>query len=377
MTRSPLLKDPTQRSLTLEQRKWTSHKGLSSMVVRACVLLLWVSVAVVVTAQPCAVNNICFAIDESGSIDATEFQTESNAVGTIATRIDSISSSVGITTKYGAYGFSDRVKLISPLAQLPSLLAAITANTQTPGATYTGAALTSCRTLLSSASGVRVVVLVTDGVPTDDPGPAAAAIKANNIKLVTVGVGVTATAEALLKSLSSGPGFYINADNFTDLTTKISPIVQAICPTPSPCPTTNCRFALSSGGTIVRKGGIFITGVVGGTREAKIRDSTSGTYIPISQWSPPGLRQRFSPSFFKTFATVKPTMRSGVGYETPQQNQAEFLDYSCVILPFAAYQILDAAGNVINNVNTNDPLDCVSFQTDFPSAYDQATQLPP
>eukprot|EP00171_Calliarthron_tuberculosum_P009287 IDg9287t1 len=49
--------------------------------------------------------------------------------------------------------------------------------------------------------------------------------------------------------------------------------------------------------------------------------------ISISQWRPVGLRQPFSPSFFKTFTlqiASKYARYSGVGAETAQQNQRTF-----------------------------------------------------
>jgi hypothetical protein len=92
-----------------------------------------------------------------------------------------------------------------------------------------------------------------------------------------------------------------------------------------------------------------------------------GQFIPISQYSPSGLNQNFSPSFFKSFGYDKYHSYwhdlSGVGHETPQQNQADFLHGKCFILPLTAYQVLDRPyGNVIDNVHPSNPYhDCVAF----------------
>eukprot|EP00181_Compsopogon_caeruleus_P004781 CAMPEP_0184677494 /NCGR_PEP_ID=MMETSP0312-20130426/77_1 /TAXON_ID=31354 /ORGANISM="Compsopogon coeruleus, Strain SAG 36.94" /LENGTH=348 /DNA_ID=CAMNT_0027125401 /DNA_START=33 /DNA_END=1079 /DNA_ORIENTATION=+ len=336
---------------------------------------LFIQVSTIVIAQPCSINNICFAIDESGSIQPSQFTQENQAVKDVASAIETISMGLRIQTKYGAVGFDTSATVVSSLTDLATFERNIDSNPQSGGGTSYTPALQLCRSLLSSQTGVSVIVLVTDGQPQD---ATAAIMEATAIKrlpntyLATIGVGLRGSAATLLQNLSSGPGYFVSTTSFSDLTTKTGEIVQAACQNQS-CPSSNyCRFRLTSGGIIVRKGNLFIVGVVGGSREASVRVGTS--YVKISQWAPPGLTQRFSPSFFKTYSTVVPHMRSGVGYETPQQNQAAFLDMSCVRLPFAAYQILDTNGNVINNVNTIDPRDCVDFQVDFPTAFDQATQ---
>uniref|UniRef100_A0A7S1XH88 VWFA domain-containing protein n=1 Tax=Compsopogon caeruleus TaxID=31354 RepID=A0A7S1XH88_9RHOD len=326
-------------------------------------------------AQQCPINSICFAIDESGSISGTQFIAENTAVKNVADSIESISISLGISTTYGAVGFSSSANVVSPLTNLATFKGNVDSNPKSGGGTSYGPALQQCRNLIGPQAGVRVIVLVTDGQPSD---PAAATSEANIIKslpntfLVTIGVGLTSTATTLLRDLASGPEFFVGSTDFSTLTTQTGKILQAICPPPI-CPKSNfCRFRLTPQGIIVRKGKSFIVGVVGGSREASVR--VGGSFVKISQWTPQGLAQRFSPSFFKTFSTVFPSMRSGVGYETPQRNQADFLDMSCVRLPFAAYQKLDSSGNVIDNVNTEDPRDCVDFQVEFPTAFDKATQ---
>jgi hypothetical protein len=79
-----------------------------------------------------------------------------------------------------------------------------------------------------------------------------------------------------------------------------------------------------------------------------------GGFTPISQWSPPGLLQHFTPSFWKSFG-LKYNDLSGVGHETPQQNQG-FLHGKCFVLPLTAYQVLSGPyGNVIDNVHPTNP----------------------
>lgn len=90
--------------------------------------------------------------------------------------------------------------------------------------------------------------------------------------------------------------------------------------------------------------------------------------IPISKYKRIGLKQSFSPSFFKSYnvyTTAGGPALSGVGHETPQQNQANFLKWKCWALPIRAYQVLDKNGNVVANKHPRgNPLrDCVSFWT--------------
>ncbi len=113
---------------------------------------------------------------------------------------------------------------------------------------------------------------------------------------------------------------------------------------------------------ICDKYGKFVVGVVGSTGEAYVMEDWKKTLI--SNYSPYGLAQNFSPSFFKTFALDR-VQRSGVGHETPQQNQLNYLDNKCIVLPLTAYQKLDKYGHVIDNVHPRGRpfVDCVAFRT--------------
>lgn len=113
-------------------------------------------------------------------------------------------------------------------------------------------------------------------------------------------------------------------------------------------------------GPICSKFGIKV-GHIAQTGEARI-----GKYFtPISKWEPGGLEQNFSPSFFKAYGVNgKKTDLSGIGHEVPQQNQADFLNRKCVIVPIREYQVLDEDGNVVDNIHPRQPFrDCVAFET--------------
>lgn len=114
---------------------------------------------------------------------------------------------------------------------------------------------------------------------------------------------------------------------------------------------------------ICEKRGRIIVGYVDRPGEARI--SVRGNRkIPISSFKPRGLRQNYSPSVFKAANLPNKKMRSGISHEVFQQNQIDFLNNKCVIVPLAKYQVLDRHGNVIDNVNSRKPLrDCVAFVT--------------
>lgn len=111
--------------------------------------------------------------------------------------------------------------------------------------------------------------------------------------------------------------------------------------------------------------------------EAELYSNTK--FTKISKWSPKGLSQPFSPSFFKPLKvrTVKyhnngqkyyvNTPYSGIARETFQGNQLEILkkQRNCVVIPFKHWQVLDKKKNVIenSNVNVKNYDDCVSFTT--------------
>jgi hypothetical protein len=103
-------------------------------------------------------------------------------------------------------------------------------------------------------------------------------------------------------------------------------------------------------------------GHVDATYEACIQ--TGYASIPISQYAPAGLQHPFSATFWKTYGFHDGnSQQSGVGHETPLQNQLDFLHGRCFILPLAAYQVLDRPhGQVIGNVHPIDKhIDCVGF----------------
>lgn len=63
-------------------------------------------------------------------------------------------------------------------------------------------------------------------------------------------------------------------------------------------------------------------GTVDQSRKAKLK--VVSKLVDISKWTPYGPKQKFEPTFFKTFAIYKGKL-VGVGHETMEQNQKKLL----------------------------------------------------
>ena len=123
-----------------------------------------------------------------------------------------------------------------------------------------------------------------------------------------------------------------------------------------------CSFKLCSGRDTIGSGAADtqITGpvcladgtpvtMIAGTGEAKI----NGT-MKISEYAPAGLKQRFSPMFFKAY-------NRSIGHETLQQNQGDYLDNMCISLPILTYCTVDANQTIINHVSSA-TTDCIALR---------------
>ncbi len=112
--------------------------------------------------------------------------------------------------------------------------------------------------------------------------------------------------------------------------------------------------------------------------EALIR--RHGRLIPISQWAPNGLTQKFSKHFFKTapekmmmFEDTSTTSKgswkvmpmSGIQHEVMQGNQGDYVLGKCFVLPLNNWQYVNKDKIVQTNINDGADryIDCVSFIT--------------
>lgn len=104
-------------------------------------------------------------------------------------------------------------------------------------------------------------------------------------------------------------------------------------------------------------------GRITGTREAGV--ATGEGLVPISKWSPPGLRTPFAPRFFST-GNIPLFPWSGVTRGFARGNQWPFLHDQCFVLPVTGFQIIDSDSERFLRNEVVDPSDrsnCVSFRT--------------
>ena len=94
-------------------------------------------------------------------------------------------------------------------------------------------------------------------------------------------------------------------------------------------------------------------------------DSRYYYFTPIEYWHPRGLKQQFSPSFFKAYPAQSDSSKSGIGHETPQQNQLRYLNRRSWVIPLKSAQIVGPHSmKVRSNANYHYFGDnCISFKT--------------
>lgn len=208
------------------------------------IVLMLFTCAALAQLQSCPKINVCFAIDESGSINDAEFATITETVKGIAARIEEFDSQ----SAYSAVGFSRTAELVAPLtsdiAQFNQLL---DSNENEGGTTSLAAGLNLCRDQLLNVDEPRLIVLITDGDDMSTPMgiDVAPAIKDQRITIATVGIGGQIN-EAELREIASNNALYTPVDTFQDLLPEIEGIVAGLC---TSCPASAC-FALDESGSI-------------------------------------------------------------------------------------------------------------------------------
>lgn len=199
-----------------------------------------VSVEALVRQQTgCPINDICFAIDGSGSISDNQFELERKFVEDIATEIGSRTSE---DTKYSAVLFSDTAKVIQTGTKDLAKFVDTVSNRRKreDGSTNMGPGLLACNDQLPSRSVNRVIVLVTDGLDNGSP-PAkrvASNLKGDKVTIITVGVG-SGTDRKFLREIATLPQYFLPVATFPKLKDMVLDVVVRSCagqPSPSPAP---------------------------------------------------------------------------------------------------------------------------------------------
>lgn len=191
--------------------------------------------------EDCEPLNVCFAIDESGSIDPPEFLKQTEYVIALTKAI----AKKAPGSSFSAAGFASNSKEIqAQTTDVSQIEDALFANQQTEGSTASGAGLNTCDDLLGGAASPKLIILITDGEDTAKPEGIAIApgIKAAGTKIATVGVGAGVN-EQDLKAIASDPSLFTKVTNFDALDDTIDTITDETCvtpplpPSPKPTPT--------------------------------------------------------------------------------------------------------------------------------------------
>lgn len=114
-------------------------------------------------------------------------------------------------------------------------------------------------------------------------------------------------------------------------------------------------------------------GRITGTLEPSVADREG--LVPISEWSPPGLRKPFSPEFFYA-GDISLLPWSSISRRDTLGNQWDFLHDKCFVLPITGFQIIDSdTQRLVRNerVDTSDRSNCVAFRTTAPQIHIQLT----
>eukprot|EP00178_Gracilaria_changii_P014406 TRINITY_DN40610_c0_g1_i1.p1 TRINITY_DN40610_c0_g1~~TRINITY_DN40610_c0_g1_i1.p1 ORF type:complete len:334 (-),score=43.14 TRINITY_DN40610_c0_g1_i1:457-1458(-) len=186
----------------------------------------------------CVPLNVCFAIDESGSISPTEFMQQTEALVAIAELLTTFAPGSTLS----AVGFSTSAELVqAPTTDINGIfIPAIEANPQIGSSTSSGSGLLLCQTQLAGASDPRIIVLLTDGVDNETPFGTAVApdIQNDGITIATVGVG-DGINTADLQTIASSPDLFTFVDDFSVFLQSVEDIVETLCPEPE-CVNIDC-----------------------------------------------------------------------------------------------------------------------------------------
>lgn len=339
------------------------------------------------TTEKCLLNSVCFVLDRSGSVRRfyNDIQTFTvNAAKEIGSRTTG--------TTYSAYGFNTRsFEIQAPSADLDSVfIPSIQAPVSPGGNTRIRSGFESCFNVVKDESGNRVIVIVTDGQDNGSASDLLPQILAEDISVVTVGIGSGVNVEHL-QSLATTPDFYVQATQ-ANLVANAASVVDKSCvvpeagpspevtPMPSECQNAydECQFMFKGQAdvpvysvtgppdrpftdTIVSRtnpevGVLNTNGIVA---EFIMEDGSATEITQIAQ-------PKFTSTHFKPLSRQSNPIMSGVGHQTFHGNQATVAQNKCVRLFFTSFQTISHGPNprVLDNVNSEKGDNtCVVFKT--------------
>lgn len=181
----------------------------------------------------CGPLSICYAVDESGSIDSAEYTSQVNALVNLTTQFDILAPG----SSFAASAFSYRVQTISNLtSNVVSFISTLETHNRLSGGTNIPLGLSACGPLLttgdSTVPAARVIVLVTDGNG-GNPVPVAESFKNQGIYIITIGVS-TGVNDGQLRQVASVPSAYTPIGSFSAFSSMLDTVLKDLCSVPVP-----------------------------------------------------------------------------------------------------------------------------------------------
>jgi len=190
--------------------------------------------------------DLCFIIDSSGSIGATNWQVAlkfvNDAVGGLTigpanTEVAMVVFSTDVTVQFHLNTYTTK----------SDIQAAVSSTAYKSGLTnLNGALVQTSNEFLSyhRQDAAKVAVIVTDGEDNIDQGFTlgnAQALKNSGVTIVTVGVG-SVTDVTRLKQIATSESYYFDVSDYSQLNSILSALLNTICPTTTPTPGPHCNW---------------------------------------------------------------------------------------------------------------------------------------
>lgn len=324
----------------------------------------------------CNINNICFAIDQSGSTETAEYAQEQQLVKKFASSIFHRSAS---NVYFSAVAFSDFAMVIQdPTEKLATFHNSIDKPRLFNSSTSIARGLKMCMNTIQNAFGSRLVVIITDGIGSSVKRTRELAAEAKNdgMDIVTMGIGSDVDS-IFLQEIASTSKFYFSTD-FDRIMIMVPSAVERVCDLP---PGERCedayrrcqfRFKGESGLTKYNipqfRDKSFTPKIVSKNRRVRLASlNTNGivpefvdvnTARPITQYGSP----HFTPTHFKPIWMMS-ERADGIGHQTFHGNQKSVALNRCIRVFFTHFQ--EFRGERISNQH-NIPREknkCVVFAT--------------
>lgn len=195
---------------------------------------------------PCPINNVCFVLDQSGSMSNSEYAQQREFVKAIADQVVSVSS----TASFSSVAYSTRVTTLSnPTTSISQFKSRIDVRRSFDGSTNIGIGLSECADIIENEMGTKVIILLTDGEHNSGPSPIPIALDIKNTEIAIVSVGIgDSLNEDNLHMIASQPNLYIQSD-FEELPEKVGIVADAVCEavaSPSPSVTPSASVSVSA-----------------------------------------------------------------------------------------------------------------------------------